>query len=159
MIHLLLLIALVTPTDHPSVHNRCVIEALGGVFMLPLLCIEFSDSIVACVIGLIMGQVFSFSLCIMAFYILMIIKFIFPLFTNFIILICRNNRKKVGPVSVLGRARLRTLQNVYGVGSPTVGTTFLFSSPEHLYAVTCIAEISLIVMLINQSLTHYLNRM
>ena len=31
--------------------------------------------------------------------------------------------KKVGPVSVLGWARLRTLRNVYGVGSPTVGPT------------------------------------
>ena len=127
--------------------------------MLPLLSFEISVSIVACVKGLIMGQVSSFSLCIMAFYILMIIKFIFPLFTNFIISISRKNRKKVGPVSVLELARVRTLQNVYDVGSPTVGTGFLFSSPEHLYAVTCIAEISLIVMLINQSLTNYLNRM
>ena len=37
--------------------------------------------------------------------------------------VSRNNRKKDGPVSVLGRARLRTLHYVYGVGSQTVGST------------------------------------
>ena len=31
--------------------------------------------------------------------------------------------KKVGPVSVFGRARKRTLRNVYDVWSPTVGPT------------------------------------
>ena len=31
--------------------------------------------------------------------------------------------EKSGPVSVLGRASLRTLRNVYGIGSPTVGST------------------------------------
>ena len=31
--------------------------------------------------------------------------------------VSRNNRKKVGPVSVLGRARYRTLRNVYGLGA------------------------------------------
>ena len=36
--------------------------------------------------------------------------------------VSRNNRKKGDPVSVLGRARKRTLLNVYGVGSPTVGS-------------------------------------
>ena len=35
----------------------------------------------------------------------------------------RNNRiKKGGPVLVLGRARIRSLRNVYGVGSPTAGS-------------------------------------
>ena len=46
--------------------------------------------------------------------------------------------KKVGPVSVLGRARERTLRNVYGVFSPTVGSTFLLQSDctamcRHIY--------------------------
>ena len=38
--------------------------------------------------------------------------------------------KKVGPVSVLGRARSKTLRNVFGVESPTVGPT---SSSVRLY--------------------------
>ena len=37
-----------------------------------------------------------------------------------------------GPVSVLGRARSRTLRNVYGVGSPTVGPTSS-SVRRHIY--------------------------
>ena len=56
-----------------------------------------------------------------------------------------NNSKKVDPVSVLGRARLRTLPIVYGVGSPTVN--FFFSPPAHLCAVTYITGISLHVSL------------
>ena len=40
---------------------------------------------------------------------------------------------------------LRTLQNVYGVGSPTVGTTS--SVRLHICAVTCVTEISLHVTL------------
>ena len=36
--------------------------------------------------------------------------------------VCRNHRN-VSPVSALERARERTLQNVYGVGSPTLGPT------------------------------------
>ena len=35
----------------------------------------------------------------------------------------RNNHKKGDPVSMLRHARERTLRNVYGVGSPTVGPT------------------------------------
>ena len=31
--------------------------------------------------------------------------------------VSRNNRNKVGPVSVLGREHRRTLRNVYGVGT------------------------------------------
>ena len=40
--------------------------------------------------------------------------------------------KKVGPVSVLGRARKKTLRNVYGVGSPSIGPTSS-SSRLHIY--------------------------
>ena len=60
-------------------------------------------------------------------------------------------------MSVPGRARKRTLRNVYGVESPTVGSTS-FSMRLHIYrcAVTYITEISLHVTLSNQShsLTH-----
>ena len=37
--------------------------------------------------------------------------------------VSRYNHKKVSPVSVLGSEREWTLQNVYGVGSPTIGPT------------------------------------
>ena len=54
-------------------------------------------------------------------------------------------------MSVLGRARLRTLRNVYGVGSSTVGPIKnFFTPPAHLCAVICMTEISLIVTLNNQ---------
>ena len=59
--------------------------------------------------------------------------------------VSRNNSKKVDPVSVLGRARLRTLPIVYGIGSPTVN--FFFSPPVHLCAVTYITGILLHVSL------------
>ena len=58
--------------------------------------------------------------------------------------------KKGGPVSVLERARIRTLRNVYGDGSPTVGTTSFFSPPAHLCAVIYMNEIWLIVTLNKQ---------
>ena len=44
-------------------------------------------------------------------------------------------------MSVLGRARKRTLRNVYGVGSPTVGQNC--SVRLHICAVTYITEILL----------------
>ena len=53
-------------------------------------------------------------------------------------------------MSVLGRALYRNLRNVYGVGSPTVGTTSS-SVRLHIY----MTEISLIVTLNNQ-FTHSL---
>ena len=37
--------------------------------------------------------------------------------------VSRNNRIRLAPVSVLGRACSRTLRNVYAVWSPTVGPT------------------------------------
>ena len=44
--------AVVTPTDRPkSVHNRCVIEGFGGVFVLSMI-FEFSVGIGVFVIGL-----------------------------------------------------------------------------------------------------------
>ena len=53
--------------------------------------------------------------------------------------------------SLLGRARLRTLRNVYGVGSPTVGPTSS-SVRLHIYCVvTYMTEISLHVKQNNQS--------
>ena len=54
---------------------------------------------------------------------------------------------------MLGWARLRTLRNVYGVWSLTVGPTSFFSPTAHICAVTYITEISLHVMLSNQSLS------
>ena len=64
--------------------------------------------------------------------------------------VSRNNRKNVCPVSVLGRGRKRILQNVYCVGSPTVGSASS-SIRLHRCAVTYITEISLHVSLNNQS--------
>ena len=45
-------------------------------------------------------------------------------------------------MSVLERARLRTLRNVYGVGSPTVGPTFSVRLRLHIYVPSHITEIS-----------------
>ena len=58
------------------------------------------------------------------------------------------NRKKVGPVSVLGLARLRTLRMLMA-WNPDRRSNF-FSSPAHLCAVIYITEISLNVMLSKQ---------
>ena len=45
--------AIVTPTDRPkSVRNRCVIEVVGGVFMLSRCFLDFSVGVGAFVIGL-----------------------------------------------------------------------------------------------------------
>ena len=56
--------------------------------------------------------------------------------------VSRNNRKKGWPRVGVGRARYKTLRNVYGVGSPTVGSTSS-SVRMHICAVTCLTEISL----------------
>ena len=46
-------VAIVTPTDRPkSVHNRCVIEVFGGVFVLTRCFLDFSVGVGAFVIGL-----------------------------------------------------------------------------------------------------------
>ena len=59
--------------------------------------------------------------------------------------VLRNNRNKVGPVSGLGLARLRTLRNVYGVGArPYVQ---LLQYARKACADTYITEISLNVAL------------
>ena len=50
-----------TPTDRPkSVHNRCVIENFGGVFVLSRSFLDFSVGVGAFVIGL--SKISSFSL-------------------------------------------------------------------------------------------------
>ena len=50
----------VTPTDHPKlIHNRCVIEVLVVVFVMPLCFLELSVGVRAFVIGL--SQISSFS--------------------------------------------------------------------------------------------------
>ena len=54
-------------------------------------------------------------------------------------MVSRNNRfKKGGPVSVLGRARYRTIRNVYGVWSPTVGPISSFRL--HIYVPSHMTE-------------------
>ena len=54
------MIVVATPTDRPkSVHNRCEIEVVGGIFVLSLCLFEFSVGIVAFIIGL--SQIISFS--------------------------------------------------------------------------------------------------
>ena len=51
--------AIVTRTDRPkSVRNRCVIGDFGGVFVLSLCILDFSEGVVAFVIGL--SQISSF---------------------------------------------------------------------------------------------------
>ena len=54
-------VTVVTPTDRPkSVHNRCVIEGFGGVFVLSCSFFDFSLGVCAFVIGL--SQISSFFL-------------------------------------------------------------------------------------------------
>ena len=55
---------IVTRIDRPkSIHNRCVIEVFGGVFMLSLCFLDFSVGVGAFVIGL--SQISSFFLLVM----------------------------------------------------------------------------------------------
>ena len=60
-------------------------------------------------------------------------------------------------MAVLGRERLRTLRNVYGIKSPTVAPTSSFSLHAHLFDVKYMymTEILLIVSFNNQFTSSY----